>query len=697
MTAQTGAAPSSLLPAAGLAFYLALLPLRMWQLNRLEVAVEPALAVLAGGVIGLAAMLLWGAFHVALGAGGRRRLARVLLALLAAVFLYDNLLFFLIPDLDGSVPAVANPWFWAFDLAWLGLLAWSLARKPAVAVGGNGTWARPAVAFMLLVPVLGLVANALLERSVAPRADRVDFTLSPDFNVVHILLDAMQSTEFPAALDALPDPEVFDGFTWFRNTVGASYKTDYSLPTIFTGRPYTAYAEFERWYRGESDTLMDAVAGAGYRIMAGRWLAPRVPEGMLVFHPPALAGSAPRLRDLGYLLDVALIRIAPFVLKNAVLDDYRFRLAAWAGDEALQGNEIERAAFRRVINALRVDPDQQRPSYLYLHLIYPHAPYTHRPDCSYAGEVIRPNPGQARLERVCALRDIALLLQRLRDLGALNRTLVVLQSDTGESHLLRPESLAGSGLPRRVAGGSPFAWLAIRPAGATGDLRISDLPASMQDVASTVLGQLGVASPFGGHDLFFDPPPPDRPRWYWAAEQGTFEVVGDMYSPSAWRRLSEPGEAGAVPLAAGTRLGFGLADASGLDYLGAGWDRPLADGINATWPESRLLLHLPADARSMPAELWFEVGLLFENAAPVAWRLGDGEEQPIEWGPVGAPGPERRRFRVPLDGARPGEVLALVIRSENPRAQAGNENDLRFNKSFFSFRLYAVEAAPADL
>jgi hypothetical protein len=65
--------------------------------------------------------------------------------------------------------------------------------------------------------------------------DRPLFELG-DENLVVILLDALQSDVFAEVLDENPDiREAFDGFTYYRNTLGVGRSTYVALPTIHSG------------------------------------------------------------------------------------------------------------------------------------------------------------------------------------------------------------------------------------------------------------------------------------------------------------------------------------------------------------------------------------------------------------------------------------------------------------------------------
>ena len=95
----------------------------------------------------------------------------------------------------------------------------------------------------------------------------------------------------------------------------------------------------------------------------------------------------------------------------------------------------------------RMHVGHNRPNYKYLHVGIPHWPVSVNADCEYIGaqSLRRPNyTDQAR----CGIRRVGAVLDKLRELGLYDSSLIVISSDHGVA--LPPEGFTGD---RDVFGG----------------------------------------------------------------------------------------------------------------------------------------------------------------------------------------------------------------------------------------------------
>ena len=143
------------------------------------------------------------------------------------------------------------------------------------------------------------------------------------------------------------------------------------------------------------------------------------------------------------LADLALFRHSPHVLKPWIYNDQSWRL------QTTFGQSIDTAGRRFMpvngqafladyTSRMRVGHDQ--PTYKYLHVGIPHWPVSVNADCEYIGarSLRRPNyTDQAR----CGIRRVGALLDKLRELGLYDSSLIVISSDHGVA--LPPQGFTG--------------------------------------------------------------------------------------------------------------------------------------------------------------------------------------------------------------------------------------------------------------
>ena len=134
------------------------------------------------------------------------------------------------------------------------------------------------------------------------------------------------------------------------------------------------------------------------------------------------------------LADLALFRHSPHVLKPWIYNDQSWRLqnsVRPVGRHDAAGataGQWRRRFWRTTRRRMRVAHDD--PTYKYLHVGIPHWPVSVNADCEYIGarSLRRPNyTDQAR----CGIRRVGALLDKLRELGLYDSSLIVISSDHG--------------------------------------------------------------------------------------------------------------------------------------------------------------------------------------------------------------------------------------------------------------------------
>ena len=368
------------------------------------------------------------------------------------------------------------------------------------------------------------------------------FQFSPERNVIHVVLDEFQSDVFGAMLeeDRAWLDRTFTGFTFFDDHLGAFPSTSFSMPAMLTGKEYRngqPAREFVRQVFSEG-SIFASLNRAGYAIDATS-IMPRPwfedwfgPDGS-----PVRAGGArykivkPFVSRADYreftahqLLELSVSRHVPHVAKRALSEnpawfDRVFVLNS-ARTEASQRRHIasnSAAFFGQFIDAM--DLGRDRPAYKLLHMGMPHRPVVLNADCGFIDVTrfsLQSYLGQSR----CAINLVATFLDRLRDFGIYDSSLIIISSDHGTD--LRPLGFSGKSASLPAFQGASIARLssiagasrplmAIKPIGQIGALTVSDAPTAHIDLPATVLGLLGLPADLGQQQMLErDPAIPRR-------------------------------------------------------------------------------------------------------------------------------------------------------------------------------------------
>lgn len=366
-------------------------------------------------------------------------------------------------------------------------------------------------------------------------------TASASTNVFHVMFDSFQADTFAAMAEAEPALAVrLDGFTFFEDQAAYGQWTGLNFTPMWAAEGF-----FERPLAGSDvDARMRELMKASHpRALAenGVHVALAPPDRRLCTDGAAtcltaLDSVAWRLRtrptgplslsaDTLFVGDLALFRLAPSPLKPLVYGDGLWTLSRLAAagrgslQEQLELNVLERQIpssvtfFREYVRALRVQ--SPRPAYHFIHVFPPHQPFVLDAECNarllsaQERRVQWRNRGRDAYEAQarCAWRLAEEFLDRLKAIGAYDRSAVILESDHGlgviPGEATEPrEPLIGMRMDRMRAFANPL--LLVKPPFATGALRRSRAPTSHFDSPATVLRWLGVDHPLARRPGYFE-------------------------------------------------------------------------------------------------------------------------------------------------------------------------------------------------
>ncbi|MCP3957970.1 MAG: sulfatase-like hydrolase/transferase [bacterium] len=342
-------------------------------------------------------------------------------------------------------------------------------------------------------------------------------------NLVLVIIDTLRQDVFDEVVRETEEGRAFarkmDGAGWFTQAIAASPWTVPSVGSIMTGlfptehgydAPLVARGKRAMTPLPESvPTLAEGLRRHGYRtegLVTNQLLQPGTGIARGFDHYEVLAGPAIKLPLLTALDRLGLIEEVPYERAAAVRHRLRQRLA-------------------------RIMPSD-RPLFLWLHLLDPHAPLVEHRHLAPepAAEKLNPLERRYRHEVRYALDELRRMFEDLRAHGLWRDTVVVVASDHGEmfptdGHDNGVKTLAGDrpklyGHGHALYGELARVPLVIRPAGGLPEPRRIDALTGHADLVATLADLLDVELPGPEHRRFSlapwlresPPSPPPRAR-----------------------------------------------------------------------------------------------------------------------------------------------------------------------------------------
>ena len=335
---------------------------------------------------------------------------------------------------------------------------------------------------------------------------------------MHIVLDGFQGDVFGEIVE---DDEALrrelEGFVFFADHAGAFRTTNMSIPAMLTGIAYRNEVPIDDFlaeqYTGRS--LIAALAKHGYEVdftsIIHKYLQGPITNPYRL--PKPYVNYQDHLRaSLAQLFDVSLFRHAPDLLKRRIYNDEAWFLQRqdWFFQSVSVASRIHHAsngvAFMRDL-VERMEVSGRPPVYKLIHVGMPHAPVVLDDECGFIGVQRMSREGFVNQSR-CALKAVVELLDKLRELGIYDTSLILLTSDHGSGAESPDFALDGNeppgGLTREFTNmvGHAQALLVVKPPGALGALTISSAPSSITDIPATILDMVNLPPEFPGESVF---------------------------------------------------------------------------------------------------------------------------------------------------------------------------------------------------
>jgi hypothetical protein len=431
-----------------------------------------------------------------------RAYVSLLFGLGLAIWIQGN---FLVADygpLDGTaIDWGLQSWRNPYEIAlWILVPGVCVAAAPHV-----GSVAPFASGVLLTLQTVALVASA---HEAGPRASAgwrgpsdSMFDLSRKQNIIHIVLDAFQSDFFHEILEESREEldQSLSGAVFFADHAGAFPTTMVSIPAMLTGTVYRQERPLPRYVREHFDkgSLFRSLRAHGYRVDSISEIPydnKSVSNGYRVRRPHVSYAEYTQFAAW-QLADLSLFRHAPHILRPTIYNDQAWRLQTMLGPGDTSGRRhfpVNGAAVLQEF-ANRLTPNVDEPVYKFIHVGIPHRPVTIEADCDYV-EGLRPTRENYKAQARCGVTRLVALLDRLKDVGVYDGSLIVISSDHGIGYA--PQKFSNdrhtpAGALATLSGKS-LALLVVKAPNSRGAVRVSNAPTAISDIAATVLDTVGI-------------------------------------------------------------------------------------------------------------------------------------------------------------------------------------------------------------
>jgi hypothetical protein len=350
-------------------------------------------------------------------------------------------------------------------------------------------------------------------------------------DIYHIVFDEFQTDLFAAVLNDNIKREL-RGVTWFPNSSTPFGRTEMALASLFSGAPYD-YREPPLDYIRKAFTsrqsLLTQLRSLGYQTIGLLHVVyPRrspSPFEQTYFHKD-FARTSTAEEQRGLFVSLWLYAYLPESLTRHLLPEHHFDQLT---SQTLLPNDapfVSLMSFRRFLE-WESATSRKGGRYIFVHLILPHFPNVLAPDCSY-----RQGRKTTILDQTsCAVREIGVFLELLRDQGRFKDALVLMHGDHGSRYVYEDGTLR---LAQDRFYGPDWSWARSRPlvlikpagVGPTRDLMMDERATDLFDLFPTVLANLGKSAPIplAGSSLLAEPAP-ERQRFYHFYDKDRAQIV----------------------------------------------------------------------------------------------------------------------------------------------------------------------------
>lgn len=363
------------------------------------------------------------------------------------------------------------------------------------------------------------VKNKISTREQFVSADNLKHTIqfSSQFNVVHLLLDGFQGDIFEDLINnpALPYKKDFDGFVFFNQTLSVFPYTRFAVPAFLSAKIYHNQTPKDNFIRRtiQQNSIFNSASKAGFEVdlVGDEYWIPFYAQGRYnnAFILPEKGEADPRQMHLNNaikLLDLSLFRMLPHVIKPFIYRDQRWLFSdLMAGSPLLQYRYFSHTIFLDyLIRNMQVS--RNKPVYKFIHVMNTHNPMVVDKNCVFAGGTLPTTRESLTAQSNCTLKTVKALLDKMKQLGIYDNSLIIIHSDHGgwvQTRQFTPARInqAGSQIqPWMESLATPL--LLIKKPHAKGLLQTNSALVSLLNIPDTLASLLNFPDKFGYQSVF---------------------------------------------------------------------------------------------------------------------------------------------------------------------------------------------------
>ncbi len=268
------------------------------------------------------------------------------------------------------------------------------------------------------------------------------FKFSNNNNILHIVVDGFQSDVFDELLhhNTLQDEyqQNFQGFTYYRETLGVFPYTIFSIPAFLAGKVYSNNSPRDLYVDNvlKGPTILSVASAENYEIdiaSGDDYLINRYSN--LPFHNiyqlDNVGITAPKMIDAAVALELGLFRILPHFLKKYVYNNQKWLVPQlFVSNQLFQFNYFSHTYFLNLFSEA-MSAKREKPVYKYLHILNTHNPMVVDEQCEFAGTASRMERTSLTIQSKCTLDTLSALFAKMKDIGVYDSALIIVHGDHG--------------------------------------------------------------------------------------------------------------------------------------------------------------------------------------------------------------------------------------------------------------------------
>jgi hypothetical protein len=427
------------------------------------------------------------------------------------------------------------------------------------------------------------------------------YEFSSDTNVIIIILDTYQSDVFQEIIDENEKyKDMFDGFTYYRNSLSGFPMTEASITNILSGKYYDNSVPIQDFIKNTTldNSLPVVLKQNGFRTSISAYDFNAIYPTYDVFddissEPVGNAGIVQNtnLDDASFLTELTLFRHIPQPLKMMLFS------------KPLVPGKIDPDLIMSERFKTQVTVGSSTPTFKIFHLSGAHEPFIINENLE--SQKLPFNRSGYKSTAKAALSITNALLTSLKKQGTYNNSLIFIVGDhgnhqgyTGLNNTLN-KTMIDSIIVSEAIIPEAIPLILVKPINSTGPLSISDAPVALADIPKTIAESQELANDYPGESLFDNNISRERIRLFYHYDGSNdiwnnqsvlavngylpalkeYQINGFSWESGSWnptyRTLTSRGVQYNLPpiYHSGTTIHFGLGGEVE-PYLGIGWGGP---------------------------------------------------------------------------------------------------------------------------